>query len=135
MPPVRGVTVARVGELAVPLLNADLVRLAQLLRASADGSELADRIVSGLAQNGELDLEPRSASEKNALELALTELAWEQPRGRLLPRLRAAVTEVTVKASLEQALTDDARSAADLYRASRSLLQVAREETEAEKPR
>src|SRR5882672_5156980 len=93
MTAVRGMTIARVGELAIPVLSADLVRVAQMLRASIDGWELADRIMAGLAENGELELEPRSGAEKNALELALAELTWEEPRGRLLPRLRAAVAE------------------------------------------
>jgi hypothetical protein len=126
-------TIARVGEFAVPALSADLVRVAQMLRTSIEGAQLADRIVSGLAQSGELDLAPRSAAEKSALERALTELTWEAPRGRLR-RLRAAVADVTVAASLEQTLTDDARSAADAYRRSRSSIKVAREEIEAERP-
>ena len=127
-------TIARVGEFAVPALSTDLVRVAQMLRTSIEGAQLADRIVSGLAQGGELDLAPRSAAEKSALERALTELTWEAPRGRLLPRLRAAVADVTVAASLEQTLTDDARSAADAYRRSRSSIKIAREEIEAERP-
>ena len=136
----RGTTIARVGEQAVPVLSADLVRVARLLRASIDGTDLADRIVSGLAQNGELDLEPRSAAEKSALELALTELTWEEPRGRLLPRLRAAVAEWAfveqpAAASLEQALTDDARSTADAHRVPRAQAKAARGDNGSRKSR
>jgi len=133
-------TIARVGELAIPVLSADLVRVAQLLRASIDGSELADRIMAGLAENGELELEPRSGAEKNALELALAELTWEEPRGRLLPRLRAAVAEsalaeTPVTASLEQTLNDEARSAADARRTPRAQIKATRGEIEAETSR
>lgn len=125
---------ARVGELSVPVLSADLVRVARLLRASIDGTDLADRIVSGMAQNGELDLEPRSAVEKSALELALTELTWAEPHGRLLPRLRLAVAEwtfveATATASLEHTLTEDARSTVDAHRSPRAHVKVVRSET------
>ena len=114
--------------------------MARLLRASIDGIDLADRIVSGLAHNGELDLEPRSAAEKSALELALTELTWEEPRGRLLPRLRTAVAEWAfveppTAPSLEQALTDDARSTADAHRAPRTQAKAARGDNGARRSR
>lgn len=128
-------TIARVGEQAFPVVSADLVRVARLLRDSVEGSELADRIVAGLARNGELDLQPRSAAERAALEQALTELTWEEPRGRLLPRLRAAVAAVTVPPSLDEALTDDARTAADAYRTSRTRIKASREGVEAKKRR
>lgn len=114
--------------------------MARLLHASVDGSELADRIVAGLAHNGELDLEPRSPAEKSALELALTELSWAEPGGRLLPRLRVAVAEyafaeVPAATSLDQTLTDDARSAAHTRRPSRSQVRVAQGDAESKKSR
>jgi hypothetical protein len=129
-------TIARVGETTTPVLSADLVRAAAMLRRSADQAHLADRIAAGLASGGELDLEPRTVAEKTALELVLTELGWEEPRGRLLPRLRAVIADHGLPEPAP-AVEDDAEpvSAADAQRTWRSQIRAARGEIDAGKPR
>jgi hypothetical protein len=128
-------TIARVGETTTPVLSADLVRVAAMLRRSADQAHLADRIAAGLAGGGELDLEPRTVAEKTALELVLTELGWEEPRGRLLPRLRAVIADHEVPEPAPAVEDAETVSAADAQRTWRSQIRAARGEIDAGKPR
>jgi hypothetical protein len=137
----RGITIARVGDLTIPVLTTDLTRVASMLRRSADQGHLADQIVAGLTSGGELELEPRTPAEKSALELVLTELTWEEPRGRLLPRLRSAVADYEVREPAPTAVSagaepaDDAPSAAEAERTWRTQLRSARGEIEPKKIR
>jgi hypothetical protein len=148
---VRGLTIARVGGLATPMLDGDAERLSQLLRLSTDQPALASRIAGELAEgNGEIDLDPQSQAEKTALELVLTELIFEGGRARSLLRLRDAITayeppeaveeeretkqqknEPRRRPSLEQDLTDDVRSATDAQHAWRAELKRSRGEIDA----
>jgi hypothetical protein len=156
MQAVRGMTIARVGGLATPMLDGDAQRLTELLRQATDQPELANRIAGELAGgSGAIDLDPRSAAEKTALEVVLTDLIFEGGRARSLLRLRDAVTafeppevaeagtnepengnkrnsrKAKARASLEQALQEDVRSATDAQHAWRAELQRARGEIDA----
>jgi hypothetical protein len=136
------------------MLDGDVERLTQLLRQSTGEVELANRIAGELAQGaGTVDLDPRSEEEKTALEVVLTELIFEGGRARSLLRLRDAITayepleitderenedgakknrkQATEQPSLEQALTDDVRSATDAQHAWRVELRRSRGEIDA----
>ena len=87
----HGVVTVRVGTLAVPTVIDDLAWVAAHLDTSPASRLLAARITSGLKPGTQLELEPRSADEQDALAGALSELIWERRGGQLLRRLRDAV--------------------------------------------